>query len=145
MKKMILTMFLILHSYAADNTRTLSTELRGLLSQEMNYIKNGMNLMLNAIIANDFEELGEIAKKIEHSYILKQKLTSQQKQEIREKLSKKFIEYDQEFHSTAQELASFAEFEDRENVLQSYSSMINQCVRCHENFATHRFTNFESN
>ncbi|QOP41488.1 cytochrome c [Sulfurimonas marina] len=145
MKKILFIAMIGISLYANDKASTnLSDELRALLSQEMQFIKSGMDDMLYAIVSNDYKTLGETAKKIQHSYILKQEIKPEQKQEINQKLSTKFMEFDHEFHETAQDLASFAEFEDRENVMKSYSSMINQCVRCHESFATHRFTNFES-
>lgn len=146
MKKFLIPIILVAGLYASESSKDeLSGELRALLSQEMQFIKSGMDTILYSIVSNDCQTLAQTAKKIQHSYILKHEIKPEQKQEIRQKLSTKFMEFDQEFHETAQDLASFAEFEDRENVLQSYSSMINQCVRCHENFATHRFTNFESN
>ena len=145
MKKFLIPIILAAGVYASESSKgELSGEIRTLLSQEMQFIKSGMDDMLYAILSNDYKRLGETAKKIQHSYILKQEIKPEQKQEIKQKLSTKFMEFDHEFHETAQDLATFAEFEDRENVMQSYSSMIKQYVRCHENFATHRFTNFES-
>ena len=126
----------------AGSVSAPSPEVQGLLSQEMQYIKSGMDEMLYAIISNDFQKVSKIARTIEHSYILKDKITEEQKKQLKESFPMKFFEYDMEFHETAQSLADFADFEDKKNVLEGYSNMIHQCVRCHESFAQFRFEKF---
>ena len=126
----------------ANEESAPSKELQGVLSQEMQYIKSGMDEMLYAIITNDFQAVSKIARTIEHSYILKDKITEKQKEELKKSFPMKFFEYDMEFHESAQSLADFADFDDRKNVMESYSNLLNQCVRCHESFATFRFEKF---
>lgn len=140
MKKIVFSLLLLSGLNAGQLP---SRELQELLSQEMSYIKGGMDEMLFAIISNDYETVSKIAHSIEHSYVFKDQILEKQKQEIKQKFPTKFFEYDMEFHETAQSVADFADFEDRSNVLKSYSSMVNQCVRCHESFATFRFEKFQ--
>lgn len=144
MKKMFLCVALSLQIFASETKQMkLSDDIRALLSQEMQYIKSGMNDIFEALISGNNATVMDVATKIEHSFIFKKNLTQDQKQELRIKLSREFMEYDQEFHSTAQQLANFAEFDDRASMINTYSSMIKQCIRCHEKYATQTFTNFQ--
>ena len=140
MKKVILSLFCALNLSANDiNTHVPSKELQQLLSTEMSYIKSGMDEILYGIISGDYAKISQVAAKIQHSYILQDSITPAQKAEMKQTFSPKFMEYDMEFHESAQDLANFAEFEDKKSVLQTYSNMVNQCIRCHETFATFRF------
>lgn len=140
MKTIILSLLCVSYLSANDiNTQAPSKELQQLLSTEMSYIKSGMDEILYGIISGDYAQISKVASKIQHSYILKDSITPAQKAEMRKTFSQKFMEYDMEFHESAQDLANFADFDDKKNVLQTYTSMVNQCVRCHETFATFRF------
>lgn len=145
MKIIFLSLVLTLQVFASQQQQIeLSDDLRALLSQEMQYIKSGMNDIFEALISGEHERIIDIATNIQHSYIFKKKLTQEQREELKSKLSKQFIEYDREFHLTAQDLASFAEFDDKEEILNAYISMTKQCIRCHDSYAKNRFTNFQN-
>jgi hypothetical protein len=141
MKKLVLLLFVGANLFA-DDKNIPPKEVQQLLSQEMQYIKSGMDEMLYSIISNDYKNVAKIARTIEHSYILKDKITQKQKQQLQASFPAKFFEYDMEFHESAQSLADFADFDDKKNLLEGYSNMVNQCVRCHESFAKFRFEKF---
>lgn len=123
----------------ANEKKELSPEVRGLLIQEMQAVKKGMDDILFGIVSNDYANIATVATTIHNSFILKRELTKEQRKELQTKLPKEFFIQDQAFHKRAQDLANAAEFGDKKESLKIYTSLINQCVQCHETFATHRF------
>lgn len=118
---------------------SLSNEVRGLLAQEMQFIDKAMKEMFSAYISGDWETIAKLSKQVEESFILKQKLTKHQKHELHEKLPKKFLMLDQQFHYYAGMLSHVAENEKTELVGFYYSKMQESCLGCHSQFATERF------
>ena len=76
----------------------LSPELRKILSQEMRQLQQGMIEILPLYVSGRWDEIVPIASKIEGSYVLKQSLSKEQKQELHSTLPGGFIELDQQFH-----------------------------------------------
>ena len=145
MKKFVIASLLIagtLQAEANKSVESLSAETRGLLSQEMLHIEQGMRDIFSHIVRGEYEEVNTIALNIRNSFIMRKKLTQAQKQEIRQ-LPKSFLELDHSFHETAGELANAAEFGDKDAVMEAYQKMASKCVQCHSTYATHRFSNFE--
>ena len=138
MKYLLLALLLNGIIFANEN-KELSAEVRGLLIQEMQAVKQGMDDILFGIVSNDYGNIASVATKIHNSFILKQKLTKKQRKELQTKLPKDFFTQDQAFHKRAEDLANTAEFADKKETLIIYASMINQCVKCHETYATHKF------
>jgi hypothetical protein len=124
---------------APENGLHLSPELRNLLNQEMAAIQQGMMDLVPAIAAGDWDAAAGIGKKIKASYIMKQKLTAKQKEELHRLLPPGFIEMDQNFHNSAGMLAHAAEMKNAD-VVNFYFFKLNQaCVACHGKFASKRF------
>ena len=121
----------------------LSHDLKELLNQEMNGIQAGMMKIIPAIAAGDWETIAGIAKNINDSFILKQKLTQKQIEELHHSLPAGFIEIDQNFHSTAEKLAHSAHQQDAELVNFYFYKLHNQCTQCHSKYATERFPNLK--
>ena len=119
----------------------LSDETRNLFKAEMNFIKNGMDEILYAMISGDDEKVQEVAGQIRDSFIFTKSLKQHNVDEIK-KLPKQFFVYDAELHGGASDLANAAEFDDKEGVKKNYFRMVNSCLQCHETFATHRFSKF---
>lgn len=117
----------------------LSADLHRLLAEEMAAIQSGMSQLSFAIAAGQWEEIVEIAKKIEASYILKQKLTTTQKEELHNKLPERFRRLDKKFHETAGWLAHAAKMRHVELVPFFYYKLTESCVNCHSVYATKRF------
>lgn len=148
MKKLVGTLLISLFGFASTNSFSenqvegLSPELRALLTQEMLAIEEGMKNIVPAFAAGDLEQVAEIAGKISNSYILKQQITDEQKQELRSKLPKEFIAKDQEFHKDAGMLEHVSKEAHTELVAFYYSRLLESCSACHSQHASHRFPNF---
>ncbi len=128
--------------YSGSEVEKLSPELRALLKQEMLAIQEGMQNIVPAFASGNLEEVSDIAGKISRSFILKQKITDTQKHELHEKLSNEFILKDQEFHKYAGMLEHVSKESHTELVGFYYSKMLESCIGCHSEHATHRFSIF---
>ena len=131
-----------LNSYSKDEVESLSDELRILLKQEMLAIQGGMQKIVPAFAAGNLDAVSDIAGSISNSYIMKQKITAAQKHELHEKLSKEFIEKDQQFHQYARMLEHVSKEGHVELVGFYYSKLMESCVGCHSKHAKHRFPSF---
>ena len=131
-----------LHEHAVkpmESAQALSPELRQLLIMEMRQIDEGMGELLSAIAAGDWETIETISSGIQHSFILKQKLTDPQRHELHEKLPDEFLRMDVLFHETAGKLASIAPHRSTDLATFYYSRLVEGCVNCHARFAPERF------
>ena len=117
----------------------LSPELLNLLNQEMGLIQQGVMDMVPAIAAGEWDKVSAIGQKIRESFILKQKLTDAQKEELHRVLPQQFIEMDMDFHKSAGMLAHAAEMRNADVVNFYYYKMIDACGSCHGKFAAERF------
>ncbi|PNU19143.1 hypothetical protein C2E25_13800 [Geothermobacter hydrogeniphilus] len=117
----------------------LSPGLRTLLNQEMGLIQQGVMELVPAIAAGDWDKVTDIGRKIKASFILKQKLTAAQKEELHRVLPQQFIEMDMDFHTSAGMLAHAAEMKNADVVNFYLYKMTTACVSCHGKFATERF------
>ena len=117
----------------------LSPRLMDLLNQEMKAIEKGMKDLIPAISAGEWDTAAAIGKNIKDSFILKQKLTTAQKEELHRVLPSVFIEMDQDFHKSAGMLAHAAEMKNADVVNFYFYKMNDACVVCHAKFATERF------
>ncbi len=146
MKKSIIAICIassLIASNTSDEVTKLSSGLKTLLSQEMIAVEISMKNIFSNMIAGNYEAIEKEATGIKNSFILKKKLTQEQKHELHTTVSKEFITQDKTFHATAGKLASAAEFEDIKDVNMYFNQMTNSCVKCHSTFATHRFSNFK--
>ena len=127
------------HTIEERSAVHLSHDLKVILNQEMNEIEQGMMKIIPAISAGDWEHITKIAKKIKNSFILKQKLTEKQIDELHHSLPAEFIELDHRFHSTAGKLAHAALEHDGELVNFYFYKLHSQCINCHSTYASERF------
>ena len=145
----ILTLLAILTpsvSYA-ENTKgveALPSDLRELLSQEMNALQNGMMSIIPAYVSGNWDEIAITAGKMKNSYILKQSLSESQVKQLHSILPHEFIEQDKNFHYLAGMLEHVATNKKSELINFYYSKMVESCVSCHEAFATHKFSALSS-
>lgn len=124
---------------ATEHAIEISPDLKKLLNQEMAAIQKGMMDLIPAMAAGEWADVATIGKNIKASFIMKQKLTKSQKEELHRVLPPAFIEMDQSFHHSAGMLAHAAEMKNAD-VVNLYFSKLNQaCVSCHAKFATDRF------
>lgn len=117
----------------------LSAELTHLLQQEMQSIQQGMQSLIPAIVSGNWEAVAETGNKIQHSYIMKQQLTGEQRQELQLSLPQGFGELDQSFHHSAGMLAHAASMKNADVVNFYFYKLIDTCVACHTRFAVNRF------
>ena len=128
----------------SDGISSLSPELRDLLTKEMQAIEKGMQAIIPAFASGNWNEIAHIAEQVENSFILKRQLTQEQRHELHEKLPTAFIKQDQQFHYLAGMLAHAAKMEKQELVGFYFSELNNACVRCHSEFARHKFPAFDT-
>ncbi len=131
------------HTIEKRSELHLSHDLKVILNQEMNGIEKGMMKIIPAISAGYWETIINIATKIKESFILKQKLTQKQIEELRRSLPPEFIEMDQRFHSTAGKLAHAAHQQDSELVNFYFYKLHSLCIKCHSTYASDRFPNLK--
>jgi hypothetical protein len=117
----------------------LSPGLLALLNQEMGLIQQGIMDMVPAIAAGEWEKVSSLGQKIKESFILKQKLTDAQKEELHRVLPQQFIEMDMDFHKSAGMLAHAAEMKNADVVNFYFYKMNAACVSCHSKYAAERF------
>jgi len=117
----------------------LSADLHRLLNEEMAAIEHGMKELIPAISSGDWKNVVSIAQNISDSFIMKQKLTVKQKEELHMALPDLFVEMDQDFHNSAAMLAHAAEMKNADVVNFYFFKLNNACVSCHTKFAKSRF------
>ena len=117
----------------------LSPGLRELFTREMVELQEGMMAITPLYISGNLDEIATIAGKMENSYVLKKNLSQSQVHELHSKLPGPFIELDQQFHYLAGMLEHVANVKKIELVGFYISRMSEACVRCHTEYATHRF------
>ena len=132
-------------SYASNQEFRLSPELRQLLVAEMVAVQDGMMSLIPAISSGNWQAIVEIGRKLHDSYIMKQKLSKSQIEELHHSLPAGFQELDHSFHHSAGMLAHAAD-EKNADVVNFYFFKLNEaCVSCHSKFAAHRFPGFMRN
>jgi cytochrome c556 len=122
----------------------LSPELLELLRAEMREISAGMQTIALSMATADWPSIHETSNKISSSYILKQKITAAQIEELERALPEQFKRLDGEFHQRAEKLAAAAAKRDLEIAAFQYSRMMENCTDCHSAFAKSRFPGFSS-
>jgi len=123
----------------AEGVEALSSDLRDLLSREMQALQNGMMSIIPAYISGNWREIETTAGKMKSSYILKQSLTESQVKELHSILPHSFVEKDQRFHYLAGMLEHVTKNKKAELINFYFSEMNESCVSCHTIFATHKF------
>ncbi len=123
----------------ADRGIQLSPALTTLLNQEMEAIQKGMMALIPAIASGRWDEVADIGKNIKASFIMKQKLSKAQREELHHALPPAFIEMDQAFHKSAGMLAHAAEMKNSDVVNFYFFKLNEACVSCHAKYATGRF------
>lgn len=131
------------HEHAATTgVEALSSDLRALLTKEMQALQTGMLSIIPAQIAGEWAKIDKISQQIENSYILKQSISKQQVEELHDKLPEGFRKLDQQFHYYAGMLSHAAQSAKPE-LIGFYLSKLNEsCVACHSQYATHKFPGF---
>jgi hypothetical protein len=117
----------------------LPADIKPLLLEEMQQLQQGMMNLIPAVVSGNWDEITNIAKKMQHSYIMKQKLTSKQMHSLHQSLPPAFIDLDHNFHRSAGMLAHVAEEKKMELVNFYVYKLTESCVQCHSKYAQQRF------
>lgn len=122
----------------------LSKKVQRLLSAEMNRIQNGMTNLVIAVSAGKWDEISLVCEKMEKGYIMRQKLTEEQREEFNSSLSEGYKKINNEFKETLSHLVLAAGEHDG-LLVNSYFSRLNKtCISCHSKYAKKRFPGFKS-
>jgi uncharacterized protein YgbK (DUF1537 family) len=128
--------------YAADRTHSvteaLSAETRGLIIEEMRSIDEAMARIHSALVIGAHEVVAREAQRIHDSFVLDQRLTDSQRDEIHS-LPGAFIAADGAFHQLAARLTQAAHAHDVALQRFWYQEMTRACVSCHSEHAASRF------
>jgi hypothetical protein len=134
---------MLIPSLGFAEVESLSPDLRALLAKEMLALQNGMQSIIPAYSSGNWSEIARIAEQMENSYILKQSLTDDQKEELHTSLPGSFIKLDQHFHYLAGMLNHVAKEEKSELVGFYFAKLNEACVSCHSQYAIHKFPAFD--
>ncbi|MEN8264142.1 MAG: hypothetical protein ABFR82_11820 [Nitrospirota bacterium] len=122
----------------------LSKKVRRLLSAEMNRIQNGMTNLVIAVSAGKWNEISLVSGKMEKGYIMRQKLTEEQREEFNSSLPEGYKKINNEFQEVLSHLIRAAVEHDG-LLVNSYFSRLNKtCISCHSKYAKKRFPGFKS-
>ncbi len=121
----------------------LSAKHRAALIAEMLGVKAGVAELSGSIAMGEWKAAAQQAERIRDSYIMKQKLSNEEIEELEHALPADFIEKDSEFHRHADGLAHAARAHDYELEVFYYSKMMEGCGACHARYATDVFKGFK--
>ena len=127
---------------AGEPVLKLSPKLRSALVAEMAGMKTGVAELSVALASGDWAQASKRARVIRDSYILKQKLSRTELEELEHALPPEFAHLDARFHQHAEALAHAAERHDAELAGFYFGRMLDGCMNCHARYATHTLTGF---
>lgn len=127
---------------AAEPVLELPPKLQQALVDEMIAINEGVRALPEAIVKADWERLAGTGRRIEQSYILKQRLSEGERGTLVQSLPDSFKYLDRRLHQHAGKLAQAAERRDGELVRFYFSRMLDSCAGCHAVYAKHRFPGY---
>ncbi|VAX19276.1 hypothetical protein MNBD_NITROSPINAE04-2193 [hydrothermal vent metagenome] len=120
----------------------LPDDLKAVLLEEMSAIEKGMAELVHEISHGNWVNIEKIGKTIEESYIVKQKLSKHQLEQLRHKLPSGFLKLDGKFHKLAGALADSAKRRNIDLVVFYFYKLNESCARCHYRYAKNRFPGF---
>jgi cytochrome c553 len=117
----------------------LTPKLQELLRKEMLSIEGASQQILSYLIAGDDARVAELAQQIHDSFILKQSMTPEDKQDLIAAVPEGFVSRDRAFHGMSKALAEAARDGDRARQNEEFGKMLGACTACHSAYATDRF------
>ncbi len=121
----------------------MSPDLQQLFQAEMRELLLGTQHIAGALPVANWDGIADSALAMRNSYVLEQKLTTAQRQDL-EQLPEQFKAFDEAFHHRAEKLAHAAKAKDAEAVSFHFSRLLDTCVACHSTYAKTKFPNFRS-
>lgn len=145
---MLLQCTAVLAQQAAETDSNVSESLppkvRDLLIQEMNAVHGATTKIMSALVMGHSNVVAENAQAIHDSFIMKQKMTEEDKAALLNTVPAQFVEQDRAFHQLSALLAQAAGEENHTQQVKYFSKMIDACVTCHSQFARGRFPGFST-
>lgn len=129
--------------HSAQNDLQLTPQLMELLRAEMQALLTGIQSLATGIATADWKNVADISAQIRASYILDQKLTPAQREELNTSLPEHFKRLDSDFHLEAKKLEAAATSHDQQLVTFHYYRLIETCTDCHALYAALRFPGFK--
>jgi len=129
--------------HPAKNDLQLSPELIEVLRAEMRALLTGIQSLAAAIATADWKNVADTSAQIRASYILDQKLTPAQRNELNVSLPEYFKRLDSGFHLEAKKLEAAATNRDEQLATFHYYRLIESCTACHAIYAVSRFPGFK--
>lgn len=120
----------------------LTPKLRAALVAEMVGVKTGVAELSVSLASGEWEKTAQQATRIRDSYIMKQKLSRTELEQLERSLPADFVAMDERFHRHAEGLAHAAHAQDHELAVFYFSKMLEGCGSCHAGYATHTFAGF---
>lgn len=127
---------------AGEPTLKLTPKLRAALLAEMAGLKTGVAELSVSLASGDWEKTAERAARIRDSYIMKQKLSRAELEQLERSLPADFVVMDQRFHRHAEGLVQAAHRQDHELAVFYYAKMLEGCGSCHARYAAHTFPGY---
>lgn len=120
-------------------TPKLTDKLRQLLQEEMRAVQGAMTSIHSAMVTGQHASVAERAQRIHDSFILKQSLTEQDREDLMSAVPTGFIDLDKEFHKLAASLADAGRNENTKEQRILFSKMTHSCIECHGTYVSDRF------
>lgn len=117
----------------------LPERFRALIRSEMVQIEAAMQEELRHLARAEGTEGAAVARQIHESFVMKQQLTPEDREQLRTLLPPDFVALDQGFHQKAAEMADAFDRGDFPAAADLYGELTRACVRCHGRFAAERF------
>ena len=120
----------------------LAPKLRAALLAEMAGLKTGVAELSVSLAGGEWEKTAQRATRIRNSYIMKQKLSRAELEQLERSLPADFAAMDQRFHRHAEGLAQAAHKQDHELAVFYFAKMLEGCGSCHAHYAAHSFPGY---
>lgn len=124
---------------ATGPTTALSPELRTAFVAEMQRLDVGLQKVVSALARADWAGLEHQSHEIAGAFILEQRLSAKQREELHRALPPAFLALDAAFHARAGKLARAARDRDADLAAFHVYRLIDACASCHAQYAGHRF------
>ena len=122
----------------------LTPKLKSLLIKEMVQIEQAMQEIFSAIVRGQHATVADKGQAIHDSFILKQSLTEEDRQDLKAAVPAEFLQMDAHLHELSASLAEAGRSEDTPRQLELFDRMAEACVACHSTYTTDRFPGLEA-
>lgn len=118
----------------------LPPNVRALLIQEMQAVLTATQSILEGIVKGQHDLVAEKAEGIHNSFILKQKMTSEDRKSLKAAVPEAFLQLDRIFHNLSADLAKVARAGDQVQEQILFGQMVETCTEYHSRYAGRRFS-----